>query len=992
MELEIESFAEDFDPSFKIFHELMAKKIGQILLVSTPYDAWIMEEDCRLSERIIHEYRGLNLSNPPRFTWVSTAEEALATLSEKNFDLVITMLHLADGDAFMLGQKIKEKDPELPVILLTHSALPSEESSRVFMQPPGIDRTFVWSGNTDILVALVKSAEDRMNVARDTDLAGIRVILFVEDSPVYISTLLPVLYRELVSQTQALLQKGLNEEHRLLTMRARPKILVARNYEEALYLYQKYEPNVLGVISDVRFPRDGRLDHDAGVSFLAHIKKERFDIPLLLTSSESSNAAKATTIPAVFVDKNSPTLIAEVRSFFMEQLGFGDFIFRKPDGSEIARASDLRSFERCIQEIPEDSFVHHTSRNDLSRWLFARTEINLASRVRPIREEDFTSVESHRQHLVSIIHARRRQRQKGVVVNFEADGFDLDTEFFKIGKGSLGGKARGLAFVSNLLQRSTRLHNKYEDINIFIPRTMVITTEGFDAFVEKNELKGLSKSDADDEQIAAAFGAAHFPHWIADDLKAYLTDVTYPLAVRSSSLLEDAQFRAYAGLYRTYMLPNDHPDLQIRLEQLIQAIKLVYASTYFQSPRAFSKRVGHRTEEEKMAVIIQQLVGEHYGEYFYPAISGVAQSYNYYPFSKMKPEEGITTVAMGLGKTVMEGEKALRFSPKYPQILPQRTSVEDILENSQRYFFSLKMGGPYPELGINEDANLSKREVDEVENDPPMQKLASTYFPEENRIRDTTHVPGYRVLTFAQILKFDLFPLAALLTDVLDMGQEGMGCPVELEFSVNWPADPQSKAEFAFLQLRPMTARAELGQVEISEADVARAFCHSFNALGNAEKTDIADILYVKPDIFEAGQTPQIAREIGELNAALQQEKRKYLLIGPGRWGSADRWLGIPVSWAEISGVGAMIETASDELRAEPSQGSHFFHNISTLGINYVTVTDDDRDFVDWEWIQSLPIAHETPFVAHAVLDRPFVLKVDGRTSRCVMFMPEDSA
>jgi hypothetical protein len=578
-----------------------------------------------------------------------------------------------------------------------------------------------------------------------------------------------------------------------------------------------------------------------------------------------------------------------------------------------------------------------------------------------------------------------------VVVNFEADGFDLDTEFFKIGKGSLGGKARGLAFVSNLLQRSIGLHKKYEDINVFIPRTMVITTEGFDAFVEENDLKGLSKSDADDEQIAAAFGAAHFPQWIADDLRAYLADITYPLAVRSSSLLEDAQFRAYAGLYRTYMVPNDHPDLQTRLEQLIQAIKLVYASTYFQSPRAFSKRVGHRTEEEKMAVIIQQLVGEHYGEYFYPAISGVAQSYNYYPFSKMKPEEGITTVAMGLGKTVMEGEKALRFSPKYPQILPQRTSVKDILENSQRYFFSLKMGGPYPELGINEDANLSKREVDEVENDPPMKKLASTYFPEDHRIRDTTHVPGYRVLTFAQILKFDLFPLSALLTDVLDMGQEGMGCPVELEFSVNWPQDPQEKPEFAFLQLRPMTARAELGQVEISEADVARAFCHSFNALGNAEKTDIADILYVKPDIFEAGRTPEIAREIGELNTALQQEKRKYLLIGPGRWGSADRWLGIPVTWAEISGVGAMIETASDELRAEPSQGSHFFHNIYTLGINYVTVTDDERDFIDWDWIQLLPVANETSFVAHTVLERPFVLKVDGRTSRCVMFVPEIS-
>ncbi|MDX2500564.1 MAG: PEP/pyruvate-binding domain-containing protein [Deltaproteobacteria bacterium] len=991
MELDFESFAEDFDPSFKIFHELMAKKVGQVLLVSTPYDAWIMEEDCRLSERIIHEYRGLNLSNPPRFTWVSTAEAALAALSEKQFDLVITMLHLADMDAFMLGQKIKEKDPELPVILLTHSALPSEESSLVFRQPPGIDRTFVWSGNTDILVALVKSAEDLMNVDRDTDLAGIRVILYVEDSPVYISTLLPVLYRELVGQTQALLQKGLNEEHRLLTMRARPKILVARNYEEAVDLYRKYERNILGVISDVRFPRNGKLDRDAGVSFLSQIKKERFDIPLLLTSSESSNAEKAATIPAVFVDKNSPTLIAEVRSFFIEQLGFGDFIFRKPDGREIDRASDLGSFENCVQHIPEDCFVHHTSRNDFSRWLFARTEINLASKVRPIREEDFSSVEDHRQHLISIIHARRRQRQKGVVVNFEAAGFDLDTEFFKIGKGSLGGKARGLAFASSLLQRSSALHKKYEGTDIFIPRTMVITTEGFDTFVEENDLRGLAKSDAADEEIAAAFCRANFPDWIAEDLEAYLASITYPLAVRSSSLLEDAQFRAYAGLYRTYMLPNDHADLEVRLEQLIQAIKLVYASTYFQSPRAFSKRVGQRTEEEKMAVIIQQLVGEQYDGYFYPAISGVAQSYNYYPFSKMKPEEGITTIAMGLGKTVMEGEKALRFSPKYPQILPQRTSVEDILENSQRYFFSLKMGGPYPELGINEDANLSKREVDDVAEEPPMKKLASTYFPEEHRIRDTTHVPGYRVLTFAQILKFDAFPLSDLLSDVLDMGQEGMGCPVELEFSVNWPRDPQGQPEFAFLQLRPMTARAEQGQVEISEEDVSRGFCHSHHALGNAEKNNIADILYVKPEVFDAARTSEIAREIGVLNAKLLKEKRKYLLIGPGRWGSADRWLGIPVSWAEISGVDAMVETASADLRAEPSQGSHFFHNISTLGINYVTVSDNQQEFLDWDWVQSLPVADETSFAAHAVLDRPFVLKVDGRTSRCVMYLPDIS-
>ena len=987
MALEIESFAEDFDPRFKVFHELMSKKVRDILLVSTPYDAWIMEEDCRLSERIINEYRGLNLSNPPRFTWVATAEAALAALEEKKFDMVITMLQLVDMDAFVLGREVKKIDPELPVILLTQSVMPAEQSSRVFTQPPGIDRTFIWSGDTDILVALVKSAEDAMNVAHDTQSAGIRVILFVEDSPLYISTLLPVLYRELVSQTQELLEEGLNQEHRLLTMRARPKILVARNYEEALQLYETYEPYLLGAISDVRFPHNGRVDDNAGVTFLSRIKNERFDIPLLLTSSEPSNAEKAARIPAVFVDKNSPSLIAEVHAFFADQLGFGDFVFRSPDGREIARASNMRSFEKQLQNIPDDCFMYHTSRNDFSRWFFARTEIMLASKMRPIRMDDFSNVNSHRQYLLSIIQVRRRRRQKGVVVNFEAGEFDPDTEFFKIGNGSLGGKARGLAFVSNLLQRLPKIRKKFKDVNLFIPQTMVITTDGFDAFVEENNLKRFSKADVADEAVADAFCQAKFPQWIADDLRAYLGKISYPLAVRSSSLLEDAQFRAYAGLYRTYMLANDHPDLDTRLHHLLTAIKLVYASTYFQDPKAFSRRVGQRTEEEKMAVIVQQLVGERYGDYFYPAISGVAQSHNYYPFAKMKPEEGIATVAMGLGKTVMSGEKALRFSPKYPHILPQRTSVEDILENSQRFFYSLKMGDLRRECGISEEDNLAKREVDDVFDDPPMKLLASTYIPDDHRIRDTTAIAGYRVLTFAQVLKYDLFPLAELLSEALQMGHEGMGCPVELEFSVNWPQAKDRPVEFAFLQLRPMTARAELDQVQISTAEVTRAFCRSHHALGNAEKSDMADILYVKPDVFEARHTREVARQIAELNGDLLREGRKYLLIGPGRWGSADHWLGIPVSWADICGVGAMVETFSAQLKAEPSQGSHFFHNISTLGINYVTVSDDQEDFFDWQWLTSLPVIKETAFVARITLDEPFVLKVDGRTSRCVMYM-----
>jgi hypothetical protein len=891
-------------------------------------------------------------------------------------------------NVFDLSAEIKKKVPDLPVVLLAHdsSPPPTQECLLDFTRPPGIDRSFVWSGNTDILVALVKSAEDRLNVEHDTEFAGIRVILFVEDSPTYISSLLPVLYRELVSQTQAIMEYRHHEEHKLLTMRARPKILVAESFEEANQLFEKHEPYVLGVISDVRFPRNCILDENAGVTFLSKIKKERFDIPLLLTSSEPSNAEKAKKIPAAFVDKNSPSLHAEVHSFFVDQLGFGDFVFRKPDGWEIARAPTLRKLEEILRHIPEDSFVHHATRNDFSRWLFARTEIMLASKVRPLRDEDFKSVEDHRQYLVSLIQTWRQRRQKGVVANFEASDFDLDTEFLKIGKGSLGGKARGLAFVANLLQRLPAIHKKFKDVNIFVPQTLVITTEGFDFFVEENGLRELAKSDAPDAEIAEAFRNASFPQWIAEDLKIYLDRIKYPLAVRSSSLLEDAQFRAYAGLYQTYMLPNDHPDLEIRLEQLISAIKLVYASTYFRDPKAFSKRVGHRTEEERMAVIVQQLVGERYGGYFYPAISGVAQSHNYYPFAKMKAEEGIATVALGLGKTVMEGEKALRFSPKYPQLLPQRSTVEDILENSQQFFYALKMAGDHPELGIHEDANLEKRDIGDADEEAPIQLLASTYIPDEHRIRDSSHMPGYRVLTFAQVLKYGRFPLAEVLSEVLVLGQEGMGCPVELEFSVNIPQGTEPKPEFAFLQLRPMTARADLLQVEISDDEMDRAFCASTHALGNTETNDMADIIYVKPDEFDSGRTQQIAREIGELNSALMKASRKYLLIGPGRWGSADRWLGIPVSWAEICGVGAMVEIASSQLRADPSQGSHFFHNITTLGITYATVSDADSDFINWDWLKAQPVVNETAYVAHAKLDSPFILKADGRSSRCVMF------
>ncbi len=785
------------------------------------------------------------------------------------------------------------------------------------------------------------------------------------------------------------MEEGLNEEHRLLTMRARPKILVAEDYEEASRIFDTFQPCILGVISDVRYPHGGRLDNAAGVDFLRRVKRERFDIPLLLTSSDPSNAERAASIPASFAHKLSPTLHEEVHAFFRDHLGFGDFVFRRPNGAEIARAANMRTLEERMAEVPEDCFVHHCNRNDFSRWLFARTEITLASKLRPLRDADFQSVASHRDYLVSLIRARRSRRQKGIVVNFEAGDFDLDAEFFKTGRGSLGGKARGLAFMANLLQRVGAIHDAYPGITICIPQSLVITTEAFDAFVAENDLKRFATRDAPDEAVAEAFRSAAFPQPTADDLRAYLARVTYPLAVRSSSLLEDAKFRAYAGLYRTYMLPNDHPSLDVRLKQLIAAIKLVYASTYFQSPKAFSRRVGHRTEEEKMAVIVQRLVGETCGRHFYPAVSGAAQSHNYYPFGPMKPEEGIATVALGLGKTVMEGEKALRFCPRHPQVLPQRSTVADILDNSQRFFYSLRLGGPYPALGINEDVNLEKREVADVAGDPPVRALSGYFLPGENRIRESYDPQGHPVLTFSPLLKHDLFPLAPLLADVLSLGQEGIGSPVELEFSVNLRPCGGGRPEFVLLQLRPMTARAELVQVDIRPEEERRAFCVSSQALGNGEKTEIADIVFVKTEAFDVRLTPQIAREIGQLNATLMAAQRKYLLIGPGRWGSADRWLGIPVSWAEICGVGAMVETTAAELRADPSQGSHFFHNITTLDITYCTVDPEKGDRLDWAWFDARPRAAETPHVAHVRLPQPFVIKADGRSSRCVMYVKD---
>ncbi|MHC1729575.1 MAG: PEP/pyruvate-binding domain-containing protein [Syntrophobacteraceae bacterium] len=869
---------------------------------------------------------------------------------------------------------------------MTHAAL-DPLCAPAWLSCKGIDKCFVWAGDVELLLALVKHVEDQMNVKRDTAVAGVRVILFVEDSPIYISRLLPILYKEIMFQTQANIEQGLNEEHKLVTMRARPKILVARNFEEAIDIYEEYRDYILGVVSDVRFPRSGELDESAGVTLLSQIKRENPDIPLLLTSSEPSNRDKASEVGAWFLDKNSGSLHHDVRSFLTGHLGFGDFVFRLPNGREITRVSNLRSFEKILPSIPMEAFFHHWQRNDFSRWLFARSEFILASQLRPATEADFSGdVESMRQFIITSIHERRKQLQKAVVVSFNPHDFDPETDFLRIGKGSLGGKARGLVFISNLLAHYPALQKQFPEVSIVLPQTLVLTTEGFDSFMELNRLRGLSEAALSDSVIADLFRTARCPEWLEEKLKVYLSQVEYPLAVRSSSLLEDHQCQPYAGLYRTYMLPNDSPDIEERLKQLTTAIKLVYASTYFTGPRTFAMRTRHRTDEEKMAVIIQKVVGKNYGPFFYPAISGVAQSRNYYPVPPMKPEEGIAHIALGLGKVVMEGGKTVRFSPKYPQALPQFSQVADILKNAQRHFYAIRTGETRLHIDINEDSTLAKREIPDAAEEEPVRFLGSTYSPEENCIKDSTAVPGYRVLTFSNILKYRLLPLPEILTEILSVCEAGMGWPVEIEFSLNLGTGAGSRHEFALLQIRPMGTQQELVEVEIRDEEIPLAFCHSANSLGNGIKQDLADIVYVKPETFDPARMREMAGEIGRLNGQLTREGRKYLLVGPGRWGSADRWLGIPVQWEDISGVGAIVETMTETLRAEPSQGSHFFHNITTLGIDYIMIVDNAGDFFDWEWLKSQPRFGETAHIAHVRLQEPLFLKADGRNSRCAIF------
>ncbi len=985
-EISPQATPETGDPHFKIFHELMAYKVREILLVSSPYDAYIMEEDVSLASRIINEYHGLNLSHPPRLTRVETAEEALEILHEKQFDMVITMPHLGSMDCISFGRQVKKINRNIKLVLLAHSVqdIPMRDYNG---GNDCIDREFIWCCDSDILLAIVKNIEDQMNVDADTSRAMVRIILLVEDSPQHRSLLLPLLYKELVQQTQAVLAEGLNEQHRLLKMRARPKILTAENYEQAFALFNRYRRYIFAVMSDVRFPKMGRLHKQAGQELLRKIRRMVPDLPLLMLSTDPANKQLAETVPAVFVDKLSDELEDQLHDFFLRYLGFGEFVFRMPDGREVARAASLSQFETAIRQVPVESLMYHAGHNHFSHWVMARAEIALAARLDQHRFTGITSGEALREDLVTKVHALRKLRQQGVVTQFSPEDFDPQiTDFVRIGRGSMGGKARGLAFIFSRLEEIGSQQQASSRSRIRIPRTCVITADIFDEFVSAN---GLEANDGEpDSRIAERFLNATMPEKLLHDLRRYLQRIDYPFSVRSSSMLEDAQFRPYAGLYKTYMLANNpQASFELRFSQLVQAIKLVYASTWFAAPRAFARTTG-QTRHDSMAVIIQELSGRRYGRYFYPALSGVAQSYNYYPVAPMRPEDGIAHIALGFGKTVVEGETSLRFSPAHPGHLPQFSTVRDILDTSQRRFYSLDCSQDSPLVW--EESNLVVREIDDAADEFPVRLLCSTFFPDDYRIRDVD-LPGPKVLTFAPLLKYNLYPLADILAALLARGRKDFGCEVEIEFAVDL-VEELEKSIFYFLQIRPIVTTSEQGQVRITPAERRAGVILSSRSLGHGVFATIRDVIYVHPERFERAATREISREIGQLNAMLHREGRPYLLIGPGRWGTADPWLGIPVQWNDISGVQAIVELIGSDVRAEPSQGSHFFQNITSLGIPYLMVPDREpgedsreRDGIDWSWLLAVPPARTTQHVCHACLAEPLRLKVDGNSGEGVV-------
>jgi hypothetical protein len=987
------------DPWYLKFHDLMPFRVREILLVSSPYDAFTLEADGRLTERIFTEYSELNLGSAPRVTHVSTGARAMEVLAERRFDLVVTMPRIADTDVSAFGRRVKSVYPTMPVVLLvlTEADLKSFPGG---VDPKVIDRVFWWTGDARILLAVIKLVEDAQNAPADTAKAGVRVIVVVEDSVRRYSSFLSLLYGELMAQSGSLVAEGVNDLHRLMRMRARPKLLLARSYEEAMGLFRRYQEYVVALVSDVEFPRGGELDPSAGFDLVRLVRAEEPELAVLLQSADSKNEARAAALGVHYADKNSTNLLGQIRLFVTESLGFGDFVFRLPDRTEVGRARDVYELERELRTLPAASLEYHATRNHFSLWLMARCMFALANEVRPRKTQEFGDLEGLRLYLLRTLAAWRQRQQEGVITDFSARGAEAGSPFLRMGKGSIGGKARGLAFVSSILARHD-LARRYEGMAVRVPRSLVIPTDEFDRFLETNRILEGGLKNVDGRTVLARCLAGRHSESFAADLRRAVAALRGPVAVRSSSLLEDSQLQPFAGIYATVMLPNNHPDPQVRFEELCTAIRAVYASTYSEDARAYIARTPYSIEEEKMAVLIQEIVGGTHGQRFYPHLSGVAVSYNHYPIGAQRPEDGLAMIALGLGHTIVQGGAALQFSPATPSLLPQFGSAKDYLQFSQRRFCALDLSHRRIDLASGADSALMQLDVADAEADGTLALAASVYSPDDDLLRDNLGAPGPRVVTFHNILKWDALPLAPALCDLLALFREGMGCPVEVEFALEagaWgnPGADEAAAQpcLAVLQVRPQAVQHLESAVDAEAVPPERVLCQTNRSLGHGVIQDVRDVVVVKRRDLEAHETKAIAAQVGEMNARLTAEGRPYLLVGPGRWGSSDPRLGIPVKWAQIAGARVIVEASFKDREVEPSQGAHFFHNVTSFRIGYLTLHGADRPAAegerafDFAWLARQPTAHETAEVRHVRLEKPLTILLDGRKSRATILKP----
>ena len=968
------------------FANLMNKRIYNVLLIATKYDSFMLEDDGRVDEQIFNEYTSLSLRYPPRFTQVTTEEEALNELKNRNFELIICMPNMDNRDIFAAASEIKVHYPNIPIVVLTPFS--KEVSKRIANEDlSAIDYVFSWLGNSELLLAIIKLIEDKMNAPDDTASVGVQIILLVEDSIRFYSSALPHLYKFVLEQSQMFAKEALNDHQRTLRMRGRPKIKLARNYEEAVRIFDQYRDNMLGIISDMSFMHNGVKDPYAGYKFGQYVRKTGLIIPFVLESSEASNHVYAKELNASFIDKNSKSYPQDLKKKIMQRFGFGDFVILNPHTKEeIMRIKDLKDLQKKVFQIPDDSLVYHLSRNHFSRFFYSRAMFPPAEVLKHVDVSDYKDMDEARKLIFDLIVQYRRMKNTGVVAVYQKDRFDEYSNFARIGDGSLGGKGRGLAFIGAMVKRYPKLESDNFAVNI--PKTVVICTDIFDEFMETNELYPVALGDADDETILRYFLRASLPSRLIEDLMAFFDVVKSPIAVRSSSLLEDSHYQPFAGIYSTYMVPKIEEKYDM-LRTVSDAIKAVYASVFYKDSKAYMTATSNLIDQEKMAVVLQEVVGSRYNDHFYPTMSGVARSLNFYPIGNEKAEDGIANIALGLGKYIVDGGQTLRFSPRHPHSILQMSTMDFALRETQTRFYALDLKNMAEAFSVDDAFNLVKLGLKDADAEGSLKYIVSTYDPYDQIIRDGYYPGGRKILSFVNILQHDVFPLADTLDQILRIGQQEMGRPVEIEFAVNMAPSDHTRATFYLLQIRPIVDNKEIMDEDLSLVKNEETILSSTSVLGHGIVGDVQDIIYVKTGAFNSSNNQLIAYEIEKMNRSFTDQEKGYVLVGPGRWGSSDSWLGIPVKWPHISNARVIVECGLENYRVDPSQGTHFFQNLTSFGVGYFTVNPFKGDgWFDEAFLNAQPAVEETEYLRHVRFDAPITIKMDGKKSLGVVLKP----